>query len=155
MRSVLVVDDNDLVYDIISGGFSWQAGFTVAHAANGCAALVALEAGRHDLALIDVGLPGLSGISIARRAIELDVPTILMTGHDDLVGKAAGYPMLTKPFRVAELVARFEHVVAEAARLNHSMREEMARGARLVAEAREAHRPFSETWLRLRDILMR
>ena len=154
MRSVLVVDDNALVYDIIGGAFS-LGGFTVAHAADGCAALIALEAGRHDLALIDVGLPGLSGISIARRAIELNVPTILMTGDHGLIGKADGYPMLIKPFRVAELVARFEHVVAEAARLNHGMREQMARGATLVAEAREAHRDFSETWLRLCEHLMR
>ena len=51
-------------------------------------------------------------------------------------------------------MARFEDVLAEAVRLNRIMREQMMLGEALIAKARDPHRPFSETWLRLRDLLM-
>ena len=75
-----------------------------------------------------------------------------MTGYGgDVLAKAAAlpFPVLPKPFKVCELVARFEDVLAEAARLNRSMREQMMLGAELVAQARDPQRPFSETWLRI------
>lgn len=155
MRSVLLVEDNALVSSTISEAFS-LSGVALTHAADGPAALVALESSRHDLALIDVGLPGLSGIDVAKRAVELEVPAVLMTGYGDVLAKADGllFPVLSKPFRVRELVLRLEEVCAEAARLNRIMREQMMRGAELIAEARDPHRPFSETWLRICDRLM-
>lgn len=160
MRSILVVEDNTLVYDTISTAFSLMPGFTVGHAANGYLALAALEASRPDLALVDIGLPEISGIEIAKRAVDLAVPTVLMTGYADAV-EQDHFPVLTKPFRVTELVARFDEVVAEAARLNRIASEQVKTGRTLIAKARSIHRPISdenrsmsEGWARICDKLL-
>jgi DNA-binding response OmpR family regulator len=156
MRSVLIVEDNALVYPTIIDGLSFGGGFAVAHAADGCAALLALESNRPDLALIDVGLPGLSGLAVARRAVEIEIPAVLMSDNGEMVEKSAayGFPVLAKPFRVDALAARFEEVMAEAVRLNRAMREQMRRGAVAAAQARASRRQLSEDWRRVCDKLV-
>ncbi|HEX6841796.1 MAG TPA: response regulator [Stellaceae bacterium] len=146
MRNILVVEDNSLVYETISTAFSLMPGFAVGHAANGYLALVALEAARPDLALIDIGLPKISGIEIAKRAVELEVPTVLMTGYADAVEQfdEHRFPVLSKPFRVTELVSRFDEIVTEAARLNRISLEQRKAGRTLIAEARALHRSISD-----------
>lgn len=116
-----------------------KGGVALTHAPDGRAALVALEGRRHDFALIDVGLPGLPGIDVAKRAVELDVPPVLMTGYRDVLATADAlpFPVLLKPFRVGELVGRFEDVRAEAARLKQIMREQMMLEAKLIDEPRD------------------
>ena len=156
MRSVLVVEDNTLVYDTISDAFALRGGFRVAHAADGRLGMAALESARHDLALIDVALPKISGVEVATRAVELGVPTVLMTGYDDaLKAGEHTFPVLTKPFRIGELVARFDEVVAEAVRLNTMMRENMRRGAELTAQTRRVGDDFSRAWVNICKQLVR
>jgi len=164
MPNILVVEDDALVYETISVGFSLRGGFTVDHAADGYHALAILEASRPDLALIDVGLPKASGVDVASRALELGVPAVLMTAYGDATEKLGRYrfPILTKPFRVAELVARFDDVVSEATRLNQLLRAEVATAAALRAEAQTIHRSISddigalsERWAGLCEKLLR
>ena len=83
-----------------------------------------------------------------------------MTGYADAVGQHR-FPVLTKPFRVTVLVARFDEVVAEAARLNRIASEQIKAGRALIAEARSIHRPrpdenraMSEGWARICDRLL-
>ena len=163
MLNILVAEDDTLVYETINIAFSLRPGFAVSHAADGRRALEALEALRPDLALIDVGLPKASGIDVGRRAVELGVPTVLMTGYVEKAERSSdhGFPVLTKPFRVGELVTRFEDVVSEAARLNDAMADHMKTAQRLVAEARAIHHSVpdwasrAERWERLCAQLLR
>ena len=157
MRSILVVEDNTLVYDTIRDAFSLTAGYRVGHAADGEFALAALNAARPDLALIDLGLPKISGIEVAKRAVELHVPAVLMTGYADAVERLGehGLPVLTKPFRVTALVALFDEVVSEAARLNRISVEQRKTGRKLIAEARAIHGSISEEWTRICGKLLR
>jgi len=65
-----------------------------------------------DLIILDIMLPGLSGIEVCRRVrMESNVPIIMLTAKDDVTDKVAGLDMgaddyMTKPFAIEELLAR-------------------------------------------------
>lgn len=65
-----------------------------------------------DLVILDIMLPGLSGIEVCRRIrLESQVPIIMLTAKDDVTDKVAGLDMgaddyMTKPFAIEELLAR-------------------------------------------------
>jgi len=65
-----------------------------------------------DLIILDIMLPGLSGIEVCRRVrLESRVPIIMLTAKDDVTDKVAGLDMgaddyMTKPFAIEELLAR-------------------------------------------------
>nr|WP_323163575.1 response regulator transcription factor [Variimorphobacter saccharofermentans] len=65
-----------------------------------------------DLIILDIMLPGLSGIEVCRRVrLESQVPIIMLTAKDDVTDKVAGLDMgaddyMTKPFAIEELLAR-------------------------------------------------
>lgn len=65
-----------------------------------------------DLIILDIMLPGLSGIEVCRRVrLESEVPIIMLTAKDDVTDKVAGLDMgaddyMTKPFAIEELLAR-------------------------------------------------
>jgi DNA-binding NtrC family response regulator len=153
MRRVLVVEDDPYVYEAIQAAFLLKGGFDVAHAGDGETALAKLEGETPDVALIDYGLPKVSGIAIAERAAGRKIPVILMSGYGDVVAQSHRFPMLPKPFRVTELVDRFEEVVAEAARLTNMARQEIEKGQALVTKASALQASFAD-WVRLRDQMM-
>lgn len=63
--TLLVVDDEELNRDVLSRRLR-KAGFAVATAADGQKALAAIEAGGIDLALLDIMMPGVSGLDVLR-----------------------------------------------------------------------------------------
>ena len=149
MRRVLVVEDDHYVYEAIQAAFLLKGGFDVAHAGDGETALAKLEGVAPHVALIDFGLPKVSGIAIAERAAGRNIPVILMSGYGDVVAQSHPFPMLPKPFRVTELVDSFEEVVAEAGRLTEIARHEIETGKSLAAEAGTQRRSLSDAWLRI------
>jgi DNA-binding response OmpR family regulator len=90
-----------------------REGYEVEAVENGRDAIAAGVDGDHDLLLLDVGLPGKSGLEVCRRvrADRPSVPIVFLTVHDgemDAVGglDAGADDYITKPFRLAELLAR-------------------------------------------------
>ena len=75
-----------------------------------------------DLVLLDIMLPGLSGIEVCRRVRqESQVPVIMLTAKDDVTDKVAGLDMgaddyITKPFAIEELLARIRVALNRHAR---------------------------------------
>jgi CheY-like chemotaxis protein len=112
---ILVVDDDPGVREITAQMLR-QLGYGVVEAESGQAALDALARGEvYDLVVIDVAMPGMSGVETIRRA-RAQCPglrTLYITGYADLVGAAqetGSEPLLKKPFRLNEL----QHAVGEA-----------------------------------------
>ncbi len=88
-------------------------GYDVAVAADGGAALVELERSAPDLILLDVTMPGLDGLGVARRVRGKGdpVPILLLTARDGIPDRVAGLDAgaddyLVKPFATDELLAR-------------------------------------------------
>lgn len=83
-RRVLLVEDDAVVAAVVRGLLE-ALGHEVVHAAHGLAALAELQAGRFDLALLDLDLPGLDGFELARllRAQGHDLPLVALTARAD------------------------------------------------------------------------
>jgi len=119
MKTVLVVDDERQIA-AIAGDYLRHAGFTVLTAGDGVEAL-ALARSRHpDLVVLDLGLPRLDGIDVA-RSLRKDgnVPIIMLTARveesDRLLGLELGADdYISKPFSPRELVARVSSVLRRA-----------------------------------------
>jgi two-component system alkaline phosphatase synthesis response regulator PhoP len=119
VATVLVVDDEPRIVQLVRD-YLEHSGFAVLTAADGPAALRAARTGRPDLVVLDLGLPGLDGLDVA-RALRRDgeVPIIMLTARteesDKLVGLELGADdYLTKPFSPKELVARVRAVLRRA-----------------------------------------
>jgi DNA-binding response OmpR family regulator len=116
MRQVLVVDDEPHIRAVLSG-YLEAAGFAVAEAGDGEAAVAAVRRDPPDLVLLDVMLPGLDGIEVLRQLRTFsDVYVILVTARteevDKLVGLAVGADdYITKPFSPREVAARVKAVL--------------------------------------------
>ena len=113
---VLIVDDDREIRRLVAR-FLTENGLRVTAAADGTEADAALAAGRFDLVVLDLMLPGEDGISIARRLRrDGDLPILMLTARgtetDRIVGLEIGADdYVTKPFSPRELLARIRAVL--------------------------------------------
>jgi two-component system response regulator RegX3 len=128
---VLVVDDEEAIRDAVAYVLR-SDGNDVDVAASGADAVEAVEAGSFDLVVLDVMLPDISGVEVARRVrAESDVPIIMLTARssetDLVVGFEAGADdYVTKPFSVHELVSRARAILRRR-RLDQEARSDVRR----------------------------
>jgi two-component system OmpR family response regulator len=119
MKTILVVDDEPKIA-ALARDYLEHAGFTVAVAADGRAALDAVRRARPDLLVLDLGLPKLDGLDVTREIRrDSSLPIIMLTARDDELDKVLGLELgaddyLTKPFSPRELVARVRAVLRRA-----------------------------------------
>jgi len=119
MATVLVVDDERQIATI-ARDYLTRAGFSVSVAADGRAGLEMARQTRPDLVVLDLGLPGLDGLEVARALRrESDVPIIMLTARVDEGDRLQGFEVgaddyITKPFSPRELVARVSSVLRRA-----------------------------------------
>lgn len=115
-RTILVVEDSlDIrrLLDHILG----QAGYKVVVVKEGHAGWAAFQKLQPDLVLLDVNLPGLSGLEICRRIKETsDTPVIMLTVRAEAQSVQEGFhagadAYLIKPFEIPQLTAAVEHVL--------------------------------------------
>jgi DNA-binding response OmpR family regulator len=118
-RTVLVVEDEPKIREVVRD-YLVDAGFSVTTAADGPGALASARAVRPDLVVLDLGLPGLDGIDVARELHRRSpVPIIMLTARGDEVDRVLGLELgaddyLVKPFSPRELVARVRAVLRRA-----------------------------------------
>jgi two-component system, OmpR family, response regulator MprA len=109
---VLVVDDDPSLRRMLQRTLTAE-GFEVTAAADGSGALIAAERSAPDLIVLDLGLPGMDGLSVCRRlrAKGLATPILMLTARDAVADRVEGLESgaddyLVKPFAAEELVAR-------------------------------------------------
>ena len=119
VKTILVVDDEPTLVATLKYNLERES-FRVLEAADGEAALEAARAGNPDLIVLDLMLPGLSGLEVCRiLRKETRVPIIMLTAKDAEVDKVVGLETgaddyLTKPFGMPELMARVRALLRRA-----------------------------------------
>ncbi len=137
MTTILVVDDEPQIAEIATD-YLRLAGFDVITAGDGVRALEAVRGRRPDLIVLDLGLPRLDGIDVARTIRrESDLPIIMLTARvqedDRLHGLEIGADdYITKPFSPRELVARVRAVLRRTEK--HGRNEDLFRIADLTID---------------------
>jgi len=111
---VLVVEDDSEIAHVLQRSLRLD-GYEVKLAADGVQALDEAHAFLPDIIVLDLGLPRLDGIDVARRLRDDgdDVPILMLTARDALEQKLTGFESgaddyMTKPFALQELAARLE-----------------------------------------------
>ncbi|MHB1064384.1 MAG: response regulator transcription factor [Georgenia sp.] len=114
---LLVVDDEPSIRELLSASLRF-AGFDVATAADGNAALTAAVEHDPDLVVLDVMLPDMDGFTVLRRmrAHGAEIPVLFLTARDDMADKVQGLTVggddyVTKPFSLEEVVARIRAIL--------------------------------------------
>ncbi len=117
---ILLIEDDCVIADFIRKGMK-QAGFSIDHADDGLNGLDFALNDNYDLAIVDLMLPKLDGLSIISRLREnnIDLPIIILSAKrtvDDRVHglQHGGDDYLTKPFSFSELLARVEALFRRA-----------------------------------------
>ncbi len=120
MRILIVEDDADIsanLYDYLSA-----RGHEVDAALNGLVALHLATSQPFDAIVLDLGLPGIDGLTLAqrlRRDARLAIPILMLTARDTLDDKLAGFEAgaddyLVKPFALKEVEVRLQVLVKRA-----------------------------------------
>lgn len=111
-EAVLVIEDEPKIARLLEIELQYE-GYRVGKAGSGTEGLEKYAGGQWDLILLDIMLPGLSGIEVLRRirAKDASIPILLLTAKDSVEDKVSGLDLgandyITKPFRIEELLAR-------------------------------------------------
>ena len=111
MTRILVVDDDPEILSVIRRGLAYE-GYTIDTAADGTEALAIAREREPDLVILDIMMPGIDGIEVAKRLRKGgDVPILMLTAKGTVADKVAGLESgaddyLVKPFAFDELLAR-------------------------------------------------
>lgn len=115
-RTIVVVEDDPSIGDLLDL-YLREAGFRVLLAATGERGLELLRQQRVDLAVLDVGLPGIDGFEVCRR-IRADggLPVLFLTARDGEIDRVLGLELgaddyVVKPFSPREVVARVKAIL--------------------------------------------
>jgi DNA-binding response OmpR family regulator len=157
---ILVVDD-DLTIGEVVGEYLRDAGLETRHAADGPSALSLAREWRPDLVVLDLMLPGISGLEVCRRlraahgsqALPVIMLTALSEEADRVMGLETGADdYVTKPFSPRELALRVQAVLRRAATAQQAPPEPFRAGRFEVdVAARRIRRDGRELALTIRE----
>ncbi len=129
MPKILIVEDEMKIARFVELELMHE-GYTVATSGDGRSGLERALSWQPDLIVLDLMLPGLSGIEVCRRVRqESDIPIIMLTAKDDVSDKVMGLDMgaddyMTKPFAIEELLARIRVLLKRRARAGRRRAEQ-------------------------------
>jgi two-component system alkaline phosphatase synthesis response regulator PhoP len=116
VRRILVVDDEPEIVRLVRD-YLERSGFEVVTALDGSEALRMARQHRPDLVILDLNLPGLDGLDVARALRrDGDIPIIMLTARSEEIDRVAGLELgaddyVSKPFSPREIVARVRAVL--------------------------------------------
>ena len=147
-KHILVVDDDPAVVRACATILA-DEGYQIWATTDGAAALAQLEQDQFDLLLLDLKMPGVDGLTILRRARELDpgATAVLVTGHGSMQSaiealRAGARDLLLKPFDIDELVETVGRALEDRRReqetlLLQASARENARRYEIATQARQ------------------
>ena len=116
----LIIEDDPTIADFVVGGLR-EAGFVVDHAADGISGLDLARAGAYDVAIVDLMLPGIDGMTLiqAMRRDGIQTPVLILSARQTVNDRVSGLEVggddyLTKPFAFPELLARVQALIRRA-----------------------------------------
>jgi len=137
---VLVVDDDAEIRGLL-GEYLQKNGYRVTAVGDGEGMRAALEAGRVDIVVLDLMLPGDDGLTLCRNLrARSEVPVIMLTARGEETDRIVGLEMgaddyLAKPFSPRELLARIKSVLRRTRSLPENLQPEAARKIRFAGWA--------------------
>lgn len=133
MSKILIVEDEEALSDPLAFLLG-REGFQTIVVDNGLDALPVLDREGADLVLLDVMLPGMSGMEVCRKLREVSsVPIIMLTAKDSELDKVLGLELgaddyVTKPYSARELIARIRAVLRRRSAETDSTTESVLQG---------------------------
>lgn len=137
-RQILLVDDDPLLLEFLAEVLG-HAGYETVAASSAAEAIRRIEAREPDMALLDITMPGMSGLELARHLQEhTAVPFMFLSvsGDGEVVRQAATYGavgFVVKPVDAARLMPAFESALARADEIGQLRRTEVNLNAALAA----------------------
>jgi len=134
---ILIVDDDAEIRSLLSQ-YLVKNGLRVTAAGDGKAMWQALDAGRVDLIVLDLMLPGDDGLTLCRKLrAKSDIPVIMLTARGEETDRIVGLEMgaddyLAKPFSARELLARIKAILRRARSLPENLQPETSRRIRFA-----------------------
>jgi DNA-binding response OmpR family regulator len=120
---VLVVEDDDAVRTAVDRGLGVH-GFDVSSVPDAESAMALVARRRPDVMIVDIGLPGMSGVELCTRlrGLDVDTPILILSARDQVGDRVAGLQAgaddyVVKPFSLDELAARV-HALLRRARVS-------------------------------------
>jgi len=126
-ESILIVEDEPALRDTLSYNLK-KDGFTVEAVGDGRSAVEAARQLTPDLIILDIMLPELDGLEVARiLRKEMNTPILMLTARDDEIDRVVGLEVgaddyLTKPFSMRELMARVKAQLRRTRLLHEELR---------------------------------
>jgi CheY-like chemotaxis protein len=158
--NILVVDDNSINREMLCEMLR-RAGYEARPAAGGPEALAMIGAQAPELVLLDIQMPGMSGYDVCSR-IKADpatrgIPVVFISALDDVAEKVKGFQVggadyVTKPFEVAEVLARAGNQV-NLFRLQRQLNERNAELQRRNEQLMIAQQRTERVFLALSEVL--
>ena len=133
MSKILIVEDEEALSDPLAFLLG-REGFQTIVVDNGLDALPVFDREGADLVLLDVMLPGMSGMEVCRKLREVSsVPIIMLTAKDSELDKVLGLELgaddyVTKPYSARELIARIRAVLRRRSAETDSATESVLQG---------------------------
>ena len=125
MKRILIIEDDISIAEMVRDFLVFD-GFEVVISTDGLEGYKKAIAEKHDLILLDIMLPNMSGYDICRKIRgEIDVPILMVTAKGEDIDKIRGLGLgaddyISKPFSPTELVARVKANLAQYERLKNT-----------------------------------
>ncbi len=142
MAKILIVEDEAKIARFVELELKHE-GYEVDIANDGREGLQKALSPDIDIVLLDIMLPGLSGIEVCRRIrLESNVPVIMLTAKDDVTDKVSGLDMgaddyMTKPFAIEELLARIRVAINRKKKLKDEENKDIIKFHDLMIKVKE------------------
>ena len=126
MKKILIIEDESNISDFVKMELEYE-GYEAEISEDGKEGLIKALREDYDLRVLDLMLPGISGLEVCRRLKkEKDIPVIMLSAKDSVMDKVAGLQIgaddyIAKPFAIEELIARIQVIFRRAEKVKSNI----------------------------------